>query len=39
MAAFAASVAFVALPAAGETMWVIFPPGHPGRAVVASLYY
>ena len=25
-------------PQPGETMWVIFPPGKPGRAVVASLY-
>ena len=25
-------------PAPGETMWVVFPPGNPGRAVVASLY-
>jgi hypothetical protein len=25
-------------PAAGETMWVVYPPGNPGRAVVASLY-
>ena len=27
-----------AAPAAGETMWVIYPPGNPGRAVVANLY-
>ena len=25
-------------PAAREPIWVIFPPGNPGRAVVASLY-
>ncbi len=25
-------------PAPGETMWVVYPPGNPGRAVVASLY-
>jgi len=25
-------------PQPGETLWVIFPPGKPGRAVVASLY-
>ena len=25
-------------PAPGESMWVIFPPGNPGRAIVADLY-
>ena len=25
-------------PQPGETVWVIYPPGNPGRAVVASLY-
>jgi hypothetical protein len=26
------------LPAAGELMWVVYPPNNPARAIVAKLY-